>query len=455
LIDLATTKPARWPQIVASAILLTGFALTLAVNWPGHLEFDSIRQLLEGRSGVYSNWHPPVMSWLLGIADEIEPGAAAFVVLDATMAFCGILALVWLVERPSWFVVPAATIAVALPQLFLFPAIVWKDVLLAASCLAGFVFLAHAAIHWRRPATRFVLLAGSAIFVVLAVLARQNGAVVLPCAAVALGAAAAKRNNFRVGAAYGAGFFLATALLALATNAALQQRASKALGPVEQFEDLQLYDIGGMLSQHPELKLSVLERESPRLAKRLTEVGPRLYTPIGHDRLTNDAEIRSFIIASVSVVGRQWRDLILSNPLTYLAVRARDFGWLFLSQHPNECLTYAVGVIGPVADLKAARLAFRYDDRDRWLDEDYATPLLATPVFSHPVFAAAGLLCLVFLLLRRRPADLAIAGLLVATLLYTLSYFVIAISCQYRYLYVIDLSAIGASLYVLADMRRH
>ena len=191
------------------------------------------------------------------------------------------------------------------------------------------------------------------------------------------------------------------------------------------------------------------------LAKRLTEVGPRLYTPIGHDRLTDDAEIRSFIISSVSVVGRQWRDLILSDPLAYLAVRAQDFGWLFLSQHPHACLIYAVGVIGPVADLNAARLTFRYDGRDHWLDEDYAAPLVATPVFSHPVFAAAGLFCLCFLLLRRRPADLAIAAFLVAVLLYTLSYFVIAISCQYRYLYVIDLSAIGASLYVLADLRRH
>jgi hypothetical protein len=455
LTDLAETKSARWPQIVASALLLTGFSLMLAVNWPGHLEFDSIRQLLEGRSGVYSNWHPPVMSWLLGIADQIEPGGIAFVVLDASMAFGGLLALVWLVERPSWFVVPATAVAVALPQLFLFPAIVWKDVLLAASCLVGFVFLAHAAVRWRRPTSRIPLLAGSAVFVALAVLTRQNGAVILPCAAVAVGAVAAKWNRLRVGMAYGVGFFLATALLAFGGNEALQQRASKALGPVEQLEDLQLYDIGGMLSRRPELKLSVLERESPRLAGRLRAMAPRLYTPIGHDRLTDDAEIRSFIISSVSVVGRQWRDLILSNPLTYLAVRTRDFGWLFLSQHPNECLTYAVGVIGPVADLKAARLTFRYDDRDRRLDEDYAAPLLATPVFSHPVFAAAGLCCLVFLLIRKRPVDLAVAGLLVATLLYTLSYFVIAISCQYRYLYVIDLSAIGASLYVLADLRRH
>ena len=451
----AATEPSRWPQILASAILLTGFALMMAVNLPGHLEFDSIRQLLEGRSGVYSNWHPPVMSWLLGIADNVEPGAAAFVVLEATMTFGGILALVWLVEWPSWFVVPAAAIAVALPQLFLFPAIVWKDMLLAAACLAGFAFLAHAAARWDRPAVRMALLAGAAIFTALAVLTRQNGAVVLPCAAVALGFVAAKQGNVRVGIRHAVGFFFATALLALGANAALQLRASKALGPIEQLEDLQLYDIAGMLSRRPELKLPVLEQESPKLANRLRIVAPRLYTPVGHDRLTDDPQIRSHIISSVAVVARQWRDLILANPLTYLAVRARDFSWLFFSQHPRECLTYAVGVIGPVADLKAAKLTFRYDARDRWLDEDYAAPLVATPVFSHPVFAATGLVCLVLLLLRRRPADLAIAGLLIAALLYTASYFVIAISCQYRYLYVIDLSAIGASLYLLADMRRY
>jgi hypothetical protein len=454
LSGLAGTKRFFGPQTVASAILLVGFVLMLAVNLPGHLEFDSIRQLLEGRRGVYSNWHPPVMSWLLGIADKISPGAAAFVVLDAAMAFGGLLALIWLAERPSWFVVAAAAIAVALPQLFLFPAIVWKDMLLAASCLVGFAFLAHAALNWNSPRIRFVLLAGSALLTALAVLTRQNGAVILLCVALALCAIAAKRENWRVGLYHGAGFFIATAVLALGANAALQQRASQALGPIEQLEDLQLYDMAGMLSHRPGLKLTVLERESPGLANRLRTIGPELYTPIGHDRLTNDPVIRSFIISSVAIVSRQWRELIVSNPLTYLNVRAHDFGWLFLSQHPNECLTYAVGVIGPVADLRAARLTFRYDSRDRWLDEDYAARLVGTPVFSHPVFAALGLTCLVLLLLRRRPADLAMAGFLIAAALYTLSYFVIAISCQYRYLYVIDLSAIGASLYLSSDIRR-
>jgi len=437
--------------MVAAAIVVSGFSLMLAVNLPGHLEFDSVRQLLEGRSGVYSNWHPPIMSWMLGIADAIQPGAAPFVLFDATLAFGSILSLLWLVPRPSWLSVVASILAVSLPQLFLFQAIVWKDMLFADACLTAFVCLAHAATNWKWPPWRSVFLVGAVAFSALAVLTRQSGVLVLPCATIALGAIAARFSNWRMGLLYGGGFLLACAALTLGTNAALQLRASKALGPIEQIADLQLYDIAGMLQRRPGLELPVLEREAPAMAERMRQKGALLYTPIQHDHLTDDPVIHGLIVASISAVGRQWRELVLSHPGTYLSVRAEDFSWVFLSFHPNECLIYEVGVSGDAADLQAAHLSRRYDDRDDWLDEDFGTPLIGTPVISHPAFAAAGLASLFVLLRRRRPTDLAIAGLLTATLLYTLSYFFISIACQYRYLYAVDLSSIAAVFYLAMD----
>lgn len=447
---MTTSSDISLPRFFSALIISVGFAAMLIVNLPGHLEFDSIRQLLEGQRGIYSNWHPPIMSWLLGVADQIKHGAAPFVVFEATMAYGVILSLLFLARKPSWLAVPGAVASVMLPQLFLFQAIVWKDILFADSCLVSFVLLAHATVHWNRAGVRIGLIAGSSAFTMLAILTRQNGVVILPCAAIALGMTSAVKMTRRHGLIYGVGFFCLTATLAIAANAALQLRATKALGAVEQMEDLQLYDIGGMLKRQPDLELTVLQRESPKLAIALKTKGPHLYTPIGHDRLTDDTEIRSFIISSVSVVGRQWRALVVANFSTYLAVRAEDFGWLFLSRHPSQCLTYAVGVIGPAADMAAAGLKWRYDGRDQWLDEDYASPLIGTPIFSHPVFAVIGLLSLVLLLRRRGPADIAIAGLLIATAIYTFSYFVISISCQYRYLYAIDLSSIAAGFYLLA-----
>lgn len=439
------------PRMVAAAIVLAGFTLMLAVNLPGHLEFDSVRQLLEGRRGVYSNWHPPIMSWMLGIADAIEPGASVFVICDAALAFGSILSLLWLVPRPGWFSVVVAILSVSLPQLFLFQAIVWKDMLFADACLAGFVCLAHVAVNWQRPRYRFVFLAGAVVFSALAVLTRQSGVVVLPCAAAALGVIATRHSNWRKGLLYGGGFLLACGALTLGVNAVLQLRASKALGPIEQIADLQLYDIAGMLQRRPGLELPVLEREAPAMARRMREKGALLYSPIQHDHLTDDPVIHGLIVASISAVARQWRELVLAHPGTYLSVRAEDFSWVFLSLHPNECLIYEVGVSGAATDLQAARLSRRYDGRDEWLDEEYATPLIGTPVISHPTFAAAGLASLLVLLRRRRPADLAMAGLLTATLLYALSYFFISIACQYRYLYAVDLSSIAALFYLAID----
>jgi hypothetical protein len=442
------SNKARW---IAAALLACGFVAALAVNWPGHLEYDSINQLAEGRSRLYSNWHPPIMSWLLGLSDAISPGAAAFVAFDLAMAFGALLSLLWVVPRVRWTAVAAAAVVVVLPQLFLFEAIVWKDILFADACVAGFVCLAQAAARWDNRRARFASLAMATIFTALAVLTRQNGFVILPCAAVALGWMALP--GWRRALFYGAGFLAATLVLALGVNALLQLRATEALGAVEQMEDLQLYDIAGMMRRDPTLRLPILERESPAMARMMYAKGAALYTPAGHDDLSDKSGMGPLIVPSVDAVKHQWRALVLARPMSYLAVRAADFSWLFFSRHPGECPVYTVGVDGPEDVMASLHLPARFDARDSLLDDDYAAPLVHTPVLSHPFFALIDLVCFVLLLRRRRPADLAMAGMIASVALYTLSYFAIAIACEYRYLFAIDLSAIAAAFYLVADFR--
>lgn len=439
------------PRVVAAAILLAGFAAALAVNWPGHLEYDSINQLAEGRNGFYTNWHPPIMSWLLGVSDAISPDAAAFVAFDMAMAFGALLSLLWVVPRVHWTAVAAAAIAVMLPQLFLFQAIVWKDILFADACVASFVYLAYAAMRWDNPRARFIGLATAAIFTVLAVLTRQNGFVILPCAAVALVLIALP--GWRRALVYGAGFLAATLVLAMGVNALLQLHATKALGAVEQMEDLQLYDIAGMMARDPALKLPILERESPAMATLMYAKGAALYTPAGHDDLSDKSGMGPLIVPSVDAVKHQWRALVLAHPMSYLAVRAADFSWLFFSLHPDACPVYTVGVDGPEDVMKSLHIPARFDARDSLLDDDYAAPLVHTPALSHPLFAVIDIVCFVLLLRRRRPADLAMAGMIASVALYTLSYFAIAIACEYRYLFAVDLTAIAAVFYLAADFR--
>jgi hypothetical protein len=59
------------------------------------------------------------------------------------------------------------------------------------------------------------------------------------------------------------------------------------------------------------------------------------------------------------------------------------------------------------------------------------------------------LVLLVFLLRRGRNTDLAVAGLLASALLFAMTFVIMSLACDYRYLLFLDLSAISAALYVL------
>src|SRR5271154_2498504 len=74
-------------------LLVAGFVICAAVNLPGHLSYDSVMQLNEGRRGFYANWHPPMMSWILGVLDAAWPGTALFVIFDAALLFGSLAAL--------------------------------------------------------------------------------------------------------------------------------------------------------------------------------------------------------------------------------------------------------------------------------------------------------------------------------------------------------------------------
>ena len=440
------------PRFAAAAILALGCVASCVIEFPGSLEYDSMEQLLEGRTGVYSFWHPPIMSWMLGLSDALMPGGAYFVLFDTLLAYGALISLLWLVPRVRWTAAAGAAAFVLLPQLFMFQGIVWKDVLFADACLAGFVCLAHAAAHWRTAKLRLVLLGASALFFALAMLVRQNGVIVLPCAALALGAIAfGQEKRWRTGAVYGVALLVASSTVALAVNAALELRSDGSTAVEDQFKILRLYDITGMVKMRPGLPLPVLEKDAPTLAKLIRSDGVRLFTPLKNDTLeTSKRLIAALDDTDAPVLAKQWRALIVRHPATYLVLRADLFRWVFFPPNEQLCHPYHVGNEGNPADLKALGIRVRDDRRDYALS-DYADVLVGSPVFAHPVYALVVFLALFVLLRRRRPQDLAMAGLLTGALLFSLSFFVISIACDYRYLYVLDLSAIAAALYLLAD----
>jgi 4-amino-4-deoxy-L-arabinose transferase-like glycosyltransferase len=436
---------------VIAAILAAGFVLTVAVNWPGHLSYDSVLQLGQARSGVYNTWHPPVMAWLMGMGDALIPGTGLFTAFDAALAFGAVAAAAWLGrERAGWIAVGVAAVAVVLPQLLIYQGIVWKDVLFGDAAVAGFACFAIAANgtrRWSFAGAGFVLL-------VLAGLARQNGLVLLPFAAIAAGWIAAREGVTRGrAAAFGAGVFAGLLASVLAASALLNLRSDGEPGPTEQLRLLQIYDLAGAVAHDPGLALAGLDADDPEMAGAIRVQAPRLYTPVRNDPLISAPGMQKPLRAlDEDALSADWRALVLHRPWLYLRVRSADFVQVLFTPDIAACRPIFTGIEAPENLLRGLGLAGRRDARDLFFDR-YGKAFFRTPVLSHMPFLLIALSGIVLFLRRRRPEDIAFAAMLSGALAFTASFFAISIACDYRYLYMLDLSALVALLYACTDWR--
>ena len=219
-----------------------------------------------------------------------------------------------------------------------------------------------------------------------------------------------------------------------------------------QITQLQAYDVIGALKLRPSLKLDAIAPNDPDLAHELRTHGVVYYSPERIDTLTNSAPLWTAINnADPHVIAAQWVNLVLHHTGLYLKVRLEVFRWVFATPDLLVCLPSDAGIDGAPDALQALGMAQRWDDRDQAL-YDYGHDFIGTPVLSHVSMAVLSVFALVVLLWRRRPVDIAIAAMLAAGLVFTMTFFVISIACDYRYLYFLDVSAMTALFYLALDV---
>jgi hypothetical protein len=439
----------KFPIFLPARLLLLGFALLLALNWPGQMSYDSVVQLADARSGQYDSWHPPVMAWLLGLGDHLLPGPGLFLLFVAGL----LLGAWWLLlrsGRPGWGSVVILALAFATPQLLLYQGTIWKDVLFANAGIAGFAALAAAACRWQAPRLRVSLLVLSVLPFSLAALARQNGFILLPIAALCLGLIAARFTSPRAGWLHGTGLLAACLTVMLLANLALGLRGDHGQGASDQLRLAQTYDLVGAVRRDPSFRLTVLEERAPRLAAAIRKDGVPLYSPHLVDTLENSSTLTDAIYhAPQGAVFAQWRQLVFAHPGLYLRERLPVFRWVLAPPDLLVCHPDVVGVDGPPAEMKALGLQPHIRAQDRFL-YFYVANFFHTPVLSHLLYGALAILFLILLAARGAPADIAVAGLQLAALLFALSFFVVSIACDYRYLYFLDLAAITGAIRYLS-----
>jgi hypothetical protein len=453
-------------RIALVVIAVVAFGAGLHVNWPGHFEPDSLWQLAQGKEGVYNNWHPPVMAWLLGIASRFDPNAPLFIVFDGALYAGALLAFGLLSPRPALRLLLALAVILISPLSLIYQGVVWKDVLFADAAVAGFAALAWAGRAWTRPRVRFALLGGAVALFSLAAMTRQNGSFVPICGAVGVAGVAFLGEAAVLGAKGARGRAAIYGGVALASSIALIVLGGLALkahgdGRAENLNlmrRLQVYQIAGMVSRDSHVDLSILHRDDPNLESFIRKEAAPSWRAAGSDNLETLPH-GVYLVPQTGAVTRQWSWLIVHRPDLYLRTQTAAFLSTLFTPARDDCATVFVGVDGEDPDLlRQSGLVARFNAQDQW-DDNYATAFVRTPVFSHPVYGVI-LLVLAALaladLLRgdRRPEHIVVLAMASAAVLFTASFFVITNACDYRYLYFLDVAAMAAIVVRAAGLTR-
>lgn len=165
---------------VFEALLLgaVGALLSLAVFYPGFMSGDSVNQLLQARSGDYTNVQPPLMSIIWHYVDLVLKGQTGMLVLQNYLYWAG-LALVLLPFRVRSWLYFVLLLGIGLfPPYFLLQGAIWKDHLMGGFLLLGLGFTV-AALQSRiegegKPARRTVCLVAAFACVFLSLMIRHN-----------------------------------------------------------------------------------------------------------------------------------------------------------------------------------------------------------------------------------------------------------------------------------------
>jgi hypothetical protein len=418
------------------AVLVLGFVAVLVCNLPGHLSYDSVVQLHDGRVGRYHSWHPPIMAWVLGLGDAILPGSALFVVMDAALLFGALAALTLGARRVSW-AAPVVGLALVLsPLVLIYQGIVWKDVFFADCAAAGFICLSLADREGGRR-TRLSLIAFAFLLFVLASLIRQNGLTAPLAGAAALTWMTVRRNGWRsLGRGLGMGVLalVCVAVLVAITGKALDTRRIDEPGAAAQFQALQEYDLIGAVAHDPAMDLSLLTRTgtgAPGLDTRVRLAAARFYTPERVDTLAKDPGLNEALAAAPKAVSAQWRFILAHDFKAYAGHRWDVFYWTIGTPNLERCLPVFVGQEGPPGLLRQLGMFDQVRPQDLAL-EAYAVHFYGTPLYSHLVYALIALVGAVFLLISRRPGDAPIGFMLLGALAFTASFLIISFACHGR-----------------------
>jgi len=155
-----------------------GFALTLAVFYPGYMTNDATFVYQYTKQWRFGDWQSPLMTLLWWLIDPIAPGPASMFLLVAALYWLSFAVIALTVARRSRALALAVPLLALLPPAFVFLVMIWRDMVFGVVWLmAGAI--AYAAAE-REARLRWLVSMLALALVAFGVLLRPNALVAAP-----------------------------------------------------------------------------------------------------------------------------------------------------------------------------------------------------------------------------------------------------------------------------------
>lgn len=414
-------------RVIAPALALAGFILSLAVFYPGVMTFDAKFVHEDIAKHTLGDWQSPVMTVLWAWIDPVAPGSASMFLLIAAMYWLafGLLGIA-LARRATWLAVLPPILALV-PPAFVFVGIIWRDVLFSVTWLLA-AAIAYLATH--NGKSRWFAQAVALLLCAIGVLLRPNALIAAPL----LAAYIIWPLRFRIRRA--AIVFLPAALVLFA---AVQLVYYGILGATRQhpLQSIMVFDLGGMshFTKENQFPISWTKDERRQLINtcyRPTEWD--IYWRLEPCQFVMNKLEKQAHLFGTSAVTRAWVSAVVHHPVAYIEHRA-SFMWNFLAR-PNLTM-WVADIEKPSATVFPDRVAFKAARAVH----DVLKPTL---LFRAGIWL---LLCMTICGVawpRRESAEGAFAiGVCGAASLYVLTFFAVGVASDFRYAYWAVLAALA------------
>jgi hypothetical protein len=454
--------------LLISALAVSGLA------FPGHVMFDAILQIDEGTTGQWVTFNPPVISaiWALlyHTVDSVWP-----ILLVQNLFFFSAL---WLIVRgPDRFAgwgLMFLVLAAFWPPLVNYQGVIVKDVFYADCSLWGFALLFAAGRGWlqSRAFAALTILMALAVLV-LGALTRQQGIFSL-LVGLAVAAISLVRLSPDTKLSLGTFFYrlIPAAIWVALVWIGLSSLPAYATGkqPDKDYRVglyvVMRYDIVGILHFAPDLNMDLFEAggwdiSNLQMLARDHYTGERTDYIDAHlgDNPKRPSSLPPDVPFDLDVrfqsLAKSWINAIHQKPGAYLAHRMESFAWLLGLRDEGKCTPIYVGVPNePVATREALGIEVPRDLRNS--KEFYLLrSLLNTPIYSHWVYLLLLVGELMVLLVTYRKGDEAIIGMGLSAYVMTMSFAVIGLACDFRYLYFPMVASLVIPIMMAGRTRSH